>query len=164
MATIYPVIVNSSGELDKAASENKAAILVVNKDLIPAIKKEVREHTKKEIKYRKSAKTADKGLTVGVLGKAVSGIAALAGAPIVAIPAALVSDAGIVVAGAGTFVTLLRGRSIQAAYAGLFSKLNYYAWSEVFEGKYLLLVKIDGRNKYNPQTDIISFDQIQSNS
>lgn len=161
MATIYPVIVSSSEELDKAASENKAVILVVNKDLIPAVKKEIREDTKKEAKFRKAANTTAKGAKTAVTGTVAAGVATLVGAPILALPALAAVVAGTVVSYGGFVTTLIRGKDVQAAHPGLLSKLNHYVWNEVFEERYLLLVKIEGRNMYNPKTDIISFDEIR---
>lgn len=144
MAIIKPILVDSSAELEKAIKECKPAILVVNADLIPAIKKEI----KKEdilVKSKKKSGVAVKGGLLTVAAATITGIVA----PVaVIVPAAVVATGGVVATITGT------ASSISNA-------LHKYAWIETKYGdSALLIVKVAGRNKFDKKEDEICLTDI----
>lgn len=164
MATIYPFVVNNSEELDKAVSENKAVILVTNKDLIPAIKREVKEDTHKEEKHIRAVKATKKGAKIAAVGAAASIVTAVA-APVLALPAIVATAVGVAVTGGGAVTSIATVDTTKNPFTALTSKMmKCYVWNEVSEERFLLLVKISGRNTFDSKTDIISFDQLNGDS
>lgn len=144
MAIIKPVVVDSSAKLEEAIKACKPAILVVNAELIPAIKQEV----KKEdilIKTKKNSGAVAKGGLLTVATAAVVGIFA----PVALIvPAAVVATGGVVATIAGTANSMV-------------NSLHKYAWVETEYGDAaLLVVKIAGRNKFDKKVDEICLPNI----
>lgn len=144
MAIIKPVVVDSSAKLEQAIKACKPAILVVNAELIPAIKHEI----KKEdilIKSKKNSGTVAKGGLLTIAAATAVGIFA----PVALIvPAAVVATGGVVAAIAGTANSVLKA-------------LHKYAWVETEYGDAaLLVIKVAGRNKFDKKEDEICLPNI----
>lgn len=147
MAIIKPILVDSSAKLDEAIKACKPAILVVNADLIPAIKKEI----KREDILIKSKKESSKAVKGGLVTVAAATIAGVFAPPAVIIPAAIAATGGVVATIAGTA-------------SSMSNALRKYAWVETTHGdSTLLIVKVAGRNKFDKKEDEIHLTDIGYN-
>ena len=143
---IKPTIVNSSEELDKAVSDCRTAIVVLNSDIIPAIKKEIKRED-----ILAKAKKISGGAVIGGLAAFVAadvaGVLAVAFAPALVAPAATVMLVGACTTLGASAVSL----------SNVLRKMKHYAWVDTEDSdKKLLVIKVSGRNKFNPKEDKIS--------
>lgn len=147
MPYIKPTIVHNSEELDKAVSDCRTAIVIVNADIIPAIKEELK---KEKIVYRKNTITdieVKGGLTALVVGTV--GVCAASAAAITA-PAAIAFLAGTAAFSIGS------AKSLSTALDKTIHKMKHYAWVETTDSDTrLLLIKATGRNKFDKKNDKI---------
>ena len=149
MPYIKPTIVHNSEELDNAVSDCRTAILVVNTDIIPAIKEEV----KKEDIFKKSQKRTNIELKGGFATIAAGAVTGIFAPEVLIIPAAIASVAGI--------AAVLHGsaKSISTSLDKTLHKMKHYAWVETNDSNTrLLLIKVSGRNKFDNKDDKICVD------
>ena len=128
---VSPVLVTDMKGLDKAVSNGEKVIIINNKDLFSAIKKNV----DKDANFSKKSGNALK-ISAGLIGAgAICGIFT----PLL-IPGVLAMTAGIY----GT-----AGSGVAKAISSIKGKLRKYRWVENDDKNLLFLLKAEGENKFD---------------
>lgn len=141
---ISPAVVFDMKGLDKAVSNEEKVILVNNKDLFSAIKKNV----DKDSRFSKNSKNTLL-VSTGLIG---AGVVCAMFTPLI-IPGAIAVVAGIY----GT-----AGGGIAKAISAIKGKLRKYKWVESDDKKILILIKTVGDNKFDANKESIDFENVRN--